>query len=96
MPTYERQAWRGKGACQGIPPEVFAPVVQMHKLQRTDKEPQRALEICEGCSVRAECLAAAIANGCEGMIMGGLLPREINAIRRERKGSTATVGRVAS
>jgi WhiB family redox-sensing transcriptional regulator len=66
--------WEDHAACNGVPAEVFFP-------QRGDPSTQ-AKEICGGCPVRDDCLAAAMLRGEKWGIWGGLSERERRQLRK--------------
>lgn len=65
-------AWRTKGQCRTVDPEIFFPL---------PTEPaDMALALCQSCPVRSECLRAALEAGdCEG-VWGATTPRERRAM----------------
>jgi WhiB family redox-sensing transcriptional regulator len=71
--------------CLRRDPRIFMPHAQMSKVPQDHKDCMRAIEICKRCPVQTECRAYALEHGPDGMIWGGLVPREINRIRRARK-----------
>src|SRR5262245_7958944 len=60
--------WRDYAACRGLDPDMWelAPGYRHSGLYQT------AHRICDGCHVKAECLAFAKENGACGMIFGGV------------------------
>jgi len=68
--------WRRSAACRDVDAEVFFPVDDL------DVRPSAAAAaqaICHGCPVVADCLAAAIANGDDDGVFGGMTPRQRRA-----------------
>jgi WhiB family redox-sensing transcriptional regulator len=60
--------WRDKSACLTEDPDLFFP--------ETARQAEQAREICSRCTVRAECLEDAKAQGDTFAIRGGLTPAE--------------------
>ncbi|RZU50061.1 transcription factor WhiB [Krasilnikovia cinnamomea] len=75
------EAWRIRGACRSVDPEVFFPA--------PNEPSDRAIALCGTCDVQAPCLARALQVGdCHG-VWGGTTPRERRAMLvawRERVG----------
>lgn len=65
-------AWRARGACRTVDPEVFFPA---------PREPaDRAVALCQACDVQGACLAWALDVGdCHG-VWGATTPRERRAM----------------
>jgi WhiB family transcriptional regulator, redox-sensing transcriptional regulator len=64
--------WRIRGRCRAVDPETFFPL--------SSEPAERALALCRGCDVQADCLAAALnAGDCEG-VWGATTPRERRAM----------------
>lgn len=65
-------AWRTRGACRDIDPELFFPA---------PSEPMdKAVALCRTCTVQAQCLAWALQVGdCHG-VWGATTPRERRAM----------------
>ncbi len=73
-------AWQAKAACRGPQSAVFFPPPQFErKADRLERE-RRAKAICQGCSVRAECLDHSIAISEPHGIWGGLNEHERRAL----------------
>lgn len=92
--------WRSQAACRDVDPELFFPVADSGPL--VEWQVQEAKAVCDGCPVRAECLAFALRALTDG-IAGGLTPAErrrysrqvtAGARRRSVRGS-AEAGRAA-
>lgn len=64
------RSWLAQAACVDADPELF--------FEPDGQTPEQALEICRRCSVRAQCLAFALANNVTG-VWGGM-----NAASRRR------------
>lgn len=63
-------SWQQQAACRGLDPAIFFP-------GRGDTPSvRRALDVCDGCTVRAECLAYAVDNGELAGIWGGQTQRQ--------------------
>lgn len=63
-----RYDWQLEGACRGAEPEVFFPV--------SDEDAWLAKQICEGCSVRVECLRFSLENHERYGVWGGVTEKE--------------------
>jgi WhiB family transcriptional regulator, redox-sensing transcriptional regulator len=87
--------WRAHAACKGIDPELFFSSEDLpDKRERIERE-QAAKAICGHCSVRADCLAYAIAAGERYGIWGGLNPQERRAAARSRPDDRSPTERVS-
>lgn len=76
----EAGRWRRQAACRQMDADLFYPA--------KDAPPELvrlATSACEQCPVTEDCLAEAFANGENFGIWGGLLPRERETLRRQRK-----------
>jgi WhiB family redox-sensing transcriptional regulator len=69
-----RPAWHFEAACRGRDPALFFPA-------RGEGGPFAALAYCEGCSVRSQCLAAALEVPSTG-VWGGTTGLERRGLRR--------------
>jgi hypothetical protein len=69
-------AWKAKGACRWVDPELFFPVSDL------DSEP--AKRVCCACAVRDRCLEHALAARETEGIWGGLTPAERRAMATSR------------
>lgn len=68
--------WAKYASCQGVPTDVMFP---------TDKAgEEKALEICENCSVAMDCLEFALSEREEFGVWGGKSERERRGLRRKR------------
>jgi WhiB family transcriptional regulator, redox-sensing transcriptional regulator len=76
------EPWETRAACNGDDPEKWFPNHTYLTQQTWD-----ALEICDWCPVRIECLKTALSHKLEHGIWGGLLPgqRQRLAKRLSRK-----------
>ena len=65
MQPVRREGWTADAACRGLDPDLFHPA-------RGDRRAViRALAVCAGCPVAAECLDYALRNGITVGIYGG-------------------------
>ncbi|NKR30066.1 WhiB family transcriptional regulator [Rhodococcus hoagii] len=69
--------WRDRGPCKTAP-DLFFP----EKLET--RKADKAMRMCMGCPVRADCLDHAIAQREEHGIWGGTTPAERDRLRRSR------------
>jgi WhiB family redox-sensing transcriptional regulator len=69
--------WQDNANCRGVEPALFFPG------RGGDTGP--ALDVCRGCTVRAECLAEALDQPERFGIWGGMSERERRAIRKARR-----------
>ncbi len=76
-----RKRWREQAACRETDPELFFPVAESGPVR--EAQVRAAKQVCAGCPVRAECLAAALARSPYG-IAGGLTERERRRLRRSQ------------
>ncbi len=75
--------WRELAACAGRVDDLFFPA------NESDLARVRAAKaVCEGCHVRAECLAYSIETGQTEGIWGGLTSRERRQLRRKWKSAS--------
>ena len=70
-------AWRAKGACRGLDPEIFYPP--------SDEEAGPAKAICGTCPVRQPCLEYALSRRERDGIWGGATERERRRMLRQRR-----------
>ncbi len=81
--------WRDRAACRGANPEIFflgyGPGRGHGRLSKTGKA--RALELCAGCPVVAECLEYALSMPATGDfgIWGGTTEDQRTELRRKRR-----------
>jgi WhiB family redox-sensing transcriptional regulator len=73
------QAWRLRGACRGVDPEIFYPI--------SEEDAEEAKAICAACSVRETCLEFALANRERDGVWGGATERERRRVLRQRRRS---------
>lgn len=74
---FARPEWHARAACRGVGAEVFFP--------ERGELVSAAQAICEGCTVREECLEAAMAVPNTTGIWGGVTERKRRRIRAERR-----------
>jgi WhiB family redox-sensing transcriptional regulator len=89
-PTFKRDPretwWLEHSRCIGEDPELFFPVgATGSALAQT----ARAIEICNGCPVRAECLEWALDTCQDAGVWGGLGEEDRREIRRARRRALA-------
>ncbi len=70
------RAWRRRAACRGLASGIFYPA--------SDEEATEAKAVCDGCPVREECLAYALAAREKHGVWGGLTERERARLLRRR------------
>ena len=68
--------WRQHANCIGVDPDLFFP--------ERGASTKEAKEVCEGCTVRKECLEYALQRGEKFGVWAGTSERERRRIRRER------------
>ncbi len=73
MFAFTRPAWITQAACRGMNPDLFFP--------DRGEDTTQAKAVCAGCSVRAECLEAALMNMDKHGIFGGTSERERRRMR---------------
>ncbi|GGD12874.1 WhiB family transcriptional regulator [Nocardioides daphniae] len=71
--------WSSKAACKDSSPD---------QLFVRGAEQNKAKQLCNGCSVRTECLAEALDNQIEWGVWGGMTERERRALLRRRPGAS--------
>lgn len=72
----ELNSWQNLANCLGVDPDLFFP--------ERGASTKEAKAVCQGCTVREDCLQYALANGEKFGIWGGLSERERRRIRRQR------------
>lgn len=78
--------WIGQARCVDEDPELFFPVgTTGPAIEQTE----RAIEVCRGCPVRAECLAWALDTCQDAGVWGGLGEEDRREIRRARRRAAA-------
>ncbi len=66
--------WREKMRCINHPdPELFFPTTQVGYSRKDNPRIKEAKSFCNGCTVKIQCLQAAIDNGEESGVWGGEL-----------------------
>jgi WhiB family redox-sensing transcriptional regulator len=73
--------WRAASACLNTDPDLFFPVAAGIA---ASKQVARALRICDGCTVKRQCLDFAVRSGEKDGIWGGTTPEERIRARRAR------------
>jgi len=73
-----RMSWEEFAACATFDPEIF--------FGTTARDERRAKGVCGTCSVRKECLVAALESGIDFGVWGGMNERERRTIRRRNGG----------
>lgn len=68
--------WEYQGNCVGVDPDLFFP--------EKGESAAEAKAVCAGCTVRTECLEAALARNERFGIWGGLSVKERRVVRRRR------------
>lgn len=79
MPLDEQ--WQERGACRGIPSELFFPPVE--------HEAYEAKSLCGVCSVRDQCLESALIGNERFGIWGGLTTQERRVLVARRRREAA-------
>jgi WhiB family redox-sensing transcriptional regulator len=77
QPPETDEQWRDQAACLGLDPMVFYPT--------SDDEEAEAKAVCEGCTVRVECLEYAIGRREKDGVWGGATERDRRRIIRQRR-----------
>jgi WhiB family redox-sensing transcriptional regulator len=72
-------AWRERGACKGLDPQIFYP--------ETDEEADTAKQVCAQCHVQTACLEYALQFREREGVWGGTTERERRRIVRQRRRS---------
>lgn len=72
-------SWIHEAACREESPELFFPVGSSGPALRQTAE---AKAVCQGCSVRSDCLAWALESGQDAGVWGGLSEDERRALKR--------------
>lgn len=70
-------SWVLAAACRELDTSLFYP--------KSGKRPTKALEVCEGCPVRVDCLEYALANHQHWGVWGGMTERQRFAEKRRRR-----------
>lgn len=74
---YERPPWQSEAACRGLDPDLFFP--------ERGEMTAVAKEACRSCTVRDECLTAALTRAEKHGIWGGASERQRRRIRARRR-----------
>lgn len=72
----DRDSWQASAACQGQMGLAFYPPVRTERRSVKAAREERAKAICEGCSVRSDCLDHALQVNERYGIWGGLTENE--------------------
>jgi WhiB family transcriptional regulator, redox-sensing transcriptional regulator len=78
--------WVEHARCTDEDPELFFPI---GRSAPAVEQTARAIEICRGCPVRAECLEWALDTCQDAGVWGGLGEEERREIRRDRRRAAA-------
>ncbi|MEZ0235656.1 MAG: WhiB family transcriptional regulator [Actinomycetota bacterium] len=78
--------WIERARCIGEDPELFFPIGTTGP---AIAQTARAIEVCEGCPVRAECLTWALDTCQDAGVWGGLGEEDRREIRRARRRAAA-------
>lgn len=68
------QDWQERARCRGLDPDQF--------FVRGSSQAQRALRVCERCTVRQQCLQYAVENDVDFGVWGGMTERQRRAYSR--------------
>ena len=72
-------AWRSKGACRGLDPDIFYPA--------SEEEAAPAKAVCAICPVQQTCLEYALSNREHDGVWGGASEKERRRMIRQRRKS---------
>jgi len=75
--------WMRRGACRGLPTEVFFPPERDLGRPPTPWSPKPAQAVCAGCPVVEECRAWALASRQKDGVWGGLSEEELRRCQRQ-------------
>lgn len=79
---WDADDWRDRSLCRDSDPELFFPIgTTGHAIDQIDA----AKEVCERCTVQAECLEFALATNQEAGVWGGTTEDERRRLRRTRE-----------
>lgn len=96
-PTFKRDPsetwWIERSRCIGEDPELFFPVGTTGP---AIEQAAKAIEICDLCPVRAECLEWALDTCQDAGVWGGLGEEDRREIRRARRREAATASSTAA
>lgn len=73
----EPSPWTELAACRDADPEIFFP-------QGPGASTRPAIEICDGCAVRPQCLSYALTENVAGGVWGGMTEEQRQRLRRAR------------
>lgn len=88
--TDTKADWRESAECFGYDPEMFFPEPEMIK-SRTTAMAQAAIDICNVCPVRQQCLRNAVAEDIRFGIWGGLTSKQRTVLRKGRAQRTTDI-----
>jgi len=72
----QRTEWTSRARCRGLDPEQF--------FVRSLQQAKSAIQVCQRCPVRQECLDHAVDESIEVGVWGGLTERQRRAYARRR------------
>lgn len=75
---FHREPWMADAACRGTDPALF------HPDKGDTATAQEAMELCEACAVKDECLTWALVHNITDGILGGTSPRQRRKLRSAR------------
>ena len=78
----ERPEWHDRANCRGVGPDIFFAEVGHKEMTRA------ALEYCDGCPVKEQCMLAGLTSDPDAGVWGGETPRQ-RRTRRTRDGVPA-------
>lgn len=77
-----RHRWMDSAACASVGHDLFYPEGNGTHIAA---EEARAVKVCQGCPVKSECLAYALANDERYGVWAGMTPTELNARKGRRR-----------
>ena len=83
--------WQEHGRCRDIDPELFYPPLEYETPRQRSAREAAAKAVCNGCPVRGECLAWALAADERLGVWGGLSERERQMLTAHRRRPVAHV-----
>ncbi|MEU9578764.1 WhiB family transcriptional regulator [Streptomyces chilikensis] len=75
------QNWRAYATCAEVGPDMFFPDSKGAAVTYTEND---AKKVCRHCPVIKQCLEYAVTSGQEAGVWGGLNPRELKKLRKQR------------
>lgn len=82
-------AWQEWGRCRDLDTDLFYPPLDSETAHQRRARETAAKAVCEGCPVRVECLAWAIASDEQLGVWGGLNERERQLLAGPRRDTAA-------